>query len=265
VTDNFQQNQRQPATDMVPKKTNRGGPPIAKDYLEALGKRIVDREAELGIKTAEVARRAGVGNTTVYEYERGARENPQLSVLIAISIALEWPLATLLGETDNFVRGSFASPSTTTIPIVGIADAGAYRISPMPETAHDSITADALPPDPRFETFGRFAIRVADRQLEGLSPPVLPGHLALCVDLTGQEVEVETGHIYLLHRSNGVGQIQSTFWQATRYRDRIEFAPVTNSIEYNQREKLTVDRDWAGASDEVTLGGLLYRIRADYL
>lgn len=250
-----------------PPKGPRGGPTVDENYRTLLAERITARMHELGINPAEVVEQTGIGISTIYNILRVEKSNPQLSVLMAISKALKVPFAWLVGETDNFRRVENHGRGDARTSIVGRADATAY-VTAMPKIGlalrYVRDTFAIIPTDPRIADAPRYAIEVCDSHLEGLDPPVLQGYLAHYVDISEADLGIENGKIYLLNRGNGVGGWQSTFWQATVYRDRIEFAPRSKDETYNKAEAFSVAHDELSRSDLLKIGGLFYAAMCDY-
>lgn len=243
-----------------PTKRPRGGPPVAEEFLGQLAQRINERLGQLDLTPAQVVKITGIGTSTIYNILRGEQSNPQLSVLMAISNALDVPLAWLVGATDTFK--SERRESAATVPVVGTADAGAYRVAMT--SGPQQHVRDIPPTNERLIAAKRYAIEVRDNHLEGLTPPVTPGHMAYYVDFQDIDADIESDRIYLLYRKNETGQVQTAFWQATVYRDRVRFAPVSRSEDYNSRMAFTVLRRDLHASEAVTIGGLFYAATYEY-
>jgi hypothetical protein len=120
-------------------------------------------------------------------------------------------------------------------------------------------TIDDLPPiDEKFRAIKRYAVPVVDSHLEGLEPPVQRGHMALVIDFADADLGVDSGRVYLLHRANSSGQIETAFWRAQVLRDAIEFSPVTRDAAVNRDAAFTIDRADLESSDSVKVVGLLY-------
>ena len=88
--------------------------------------------------------------------------------------------------------------------------------------------------------------------------------MAYYVDFNDIDADVESDRIYLLYRKNEMGQVQTGFWKATVYKDRVQFAPVTKSEDYNSRMAFTVKRSELHNSETVTIGGLFYAATYEY-
>ena len=65
-----------------------------------IGPRVAERRRAAGFTQAELAYRAGLHPQTISDIERGKADNPTLSMLTALSLALGCTIADLLGEAE---------------------------------------------------------------------------------------------------------------------------------------------------------------------
>jgi DNA-binding XRE family transcriptional regulator len=63
-----------------------------------VGRHVFDLRVRLGLTVVELADRAGVGEATVYQLERGANPDCALSTVTGLAAALGVPVGVLLGE-----------------------------------------------------------------------------------------------------------------------------------------------------------------------
>src|ERR1700732_3293056 len=97
-----------------------------RDRREVLRQRIQLRLDALGINAGKAAKKAGLGNTAIYDILRGSNINPTLRALELIAKACKCSLAYLLGESDNLEGGS--GTGLLSIPVLGCAEVGAYKV-----------------------------------------------------------------------------------------------------------------------------------------
>jgi hypothetical protein len=213
---------------------------------------------ELSLDVAAVVAQSDLSSSKVYGLLKAEAMNPTMRVLRTVSRILKCDIEWLLGFTDNSI-----SP-VTTIPILGVAEGGAYR-TPMPDKSSPDRIEDLPPADPRFRKARRFAVMVNDDRLEGLQPPVHRGQIALLIDFADAGLTVESGRIYLLHRRNASGQIESAFWRAQVFREHIEFAPMSHDETRNRNETIKVPREELEDNDELMIAGILYGATHRYL
>jgi transcriptional regulator with XRE-family HTH domain len=67
------------------------------DVVSNIGPAIAKRRKELGISLEEVARRADTSKSHIWDLEKGNSVNPTISMLLAVSSALNTSINTLLG------------------------------------------------------------------------------------------------------------------------------------------------------------------------
>jgi transcriptional regulator with XRE-family HTH domain len=81
------------------------------DWIDvvALGRRITRRRERLGIRQAELARRAGLSEAYVNRLENGIVRNPKVNDLAQISESLLVPLASLLQEIPLPIQSEIPS------------------------------------------------------------------------------------------------------------------------------------------------------------
>jgi len=231
-----------------------------------LQERIVSRMEKLGLNALQVAQASGVSNSIVYDILSDRKKSPSVRAIVGLASGLKCSVAWLVGEGEGSGIGSSMSIplSLTTVPVRGRAERGAYRLPPMNERPPLSIVA---PRSRQYPEADCFAVQVADDHLTGLQPvPVTAGMIALCLSLVGTNIAVETGRCYLVHRRSTDGpQIETAFWRATVFRDRVEFAPVTPDPEHNAAEKFVVNPSELYSPDgPVFVEGLFYAALADY-
>jgi transcriptional regulator with XRE-family HTH domain len=83
---------------------------------ETIGQRLRARRAELGLTLAKVAEQSGLSLPYVSNLERG-RGNPTLDALNALALALDVPLASLMGDSgegDPFTAMLASAPRSLT-------------------------------------------------------------------------------------------------------------------------------------------------------
>jgi transcriptional regulator with XRE-family HTH domain len=228
---------------------------LSRGLRETVSSRMRELMSNQNVNPAELAQRAGMGETYVYDLLASRNKNPSLRALEAISSALNCSLAYLLGDTQ-YAGGR--EPSLPTMPIVGAAEAGTYRVRAVSIADSDQPQIHAMP-HPRYPRARHMAVRVEDDSLEGLPHGVTKGMLALVLDAIEADLSIESGRVYLLQRLRSDGTIERAFWQAQVFRDRIEFSPVTRDQSRNRAAKFTAPRDLVpDRNSEVFVEGLYY-------
>ena len=225
--------------------------------------RITARMTALGTNAKQLSRKARLGDTAVYDILNGKNLRPALPAIKAVAKALECDLAYLVGDQaeprqKNEVQG------VTSIPVVGVAEAGAFRkmiefdvdVLDLPKV---HANRSALYPKAKH-----FSLLVRGDSMNaatsaGRPAPLVEGQYILCVDLTDAGLEIESGKIYAVRRTTDSGQTyECTVKKAMVYRDRYELLPESTNPAH---EKFVIPRgaahrDVVGTQIEVI--GLVY-------
>ena len=222
--------------------------------------RILEREAALGLSHAEVSRKAGLGETAVYDIVKSKNQNPSLPVVKAIAAVLQCTVSYLAGETDR-PGNEQEYRGTASIPIIGIAETGAFRQMAdfdQSEEKAPKITGPISREHPRAK---HFALKIRGDSMNAAKPyPLVEGLVVLCVDVIHAELEVESGRVYAVRRTLDGGQtFECTVKRAKVFRNRFELHPEsTNSA----HQPLIIPRG-AGKDDEfkeIAVIGLVYGV-----
>lgn len=92
-----------------------------------IAERVQARMNALNLNSAETSRRAGLGRTSVHDLISGRKQTIEAGALISLARALETTPEYLMGEDDVVARRAVGE-----IPVVGIAELGAWRSSDAP-------------------------------------------------------------------------------------------------------------------------------------
>jgi SOS-response transcriptional repressor LexA len=236
---------------------------LPRDARALIG-RIEKLMTENHTNAAAISRKAGLGDTAVYDIITGKNKNPSLPVVKAIAKALNCTVAYLVGEQSER-DGQPVSVVAIPIPIIGIAETGAFRA--MADFDQDDqrklpkIDAAKSSDYPRAR---HFALRIRGDSMNQAKPyPLLDGVLALCVDTVDAGLEVESGRIYAVRRTLDGGQTyECTVKRAKVFRDRFEFHPESSNPEH----KPLIIKRGDGRDDttkEIGIIGLVYGIHFD--
>jgi transcriptional regulator with XRE-family HTH domain len=217
----------------------------ARNHFTAVAMSIVIERLEQamrrkGYNRSEVARRAGLGTSAVYDIISGKNKNPAYDTLRSIAKVLDCELAYLLGETDNYgaepkiVRG-------VVMPIIGVAEAGAYRkiiaFEPGKTAGLKSMVGNLSRHHPQADHF-LLEIR-GDSMNATHEGPLTDGMYAICVDMISADLRVESGNIYAIRRTlDGGLTYETTLRRALVRSDRVELIWESTDPEYH--ESLTV-------------------------
>lgn len=232
-----------------------------RERREVLRQRIQLRLDALGVNADQLAKLAGIGNTAVYDILAGRNHNPTLRALELIAKACKCSLAYLLGESDNLEGGS--GTGLLSIPVLGGAEVGAYKVSMRQSLSPNRIFA---PAHRKYPLARSFAIIIEDDSLAGLKPlPGAKGAAALVVDMADARLQIESNRVYYIQRRDSTGKVEKAFWRAVVERDEILFCPLFKSDERNEQlswkipRLLVIDRD-----SEVFVEGLFYGLIGHY-
>lgn len=244
---------------MLDKPSPQQGIAVPSAELKILIDRVTALMAGAGTNAKQLSRRAGLGNTAVYDIVNGKNKRPAVYVVKAIAKAIGCDLAYLLGDQDVPIL-DMVSTSVAKIPVIGVAEAGAFRkmvefdqdISELP-----TILANKSVLYPKAK---HFALLVRGDSMNAARPmPIIEGMHILCVDVTDAGLEIESGKIYALRRTTDSGQtFECTVKRAMVFRDRYEFSPEST----NPRHDRFVIPRGAGRGDdtgaEIRAIGLVY-------
>jgi SOS-response transcriptional repressor LexA len=223
----------------------------------SIARRIEQRMNEVETNAAAVSRRAGLGATAVHDILSGRNQRPSIEGIISIATALDCDLAYLLGEQE--APRATKQKRVAPIPIVGIAEAGAFRpmrkFNPDTEPGFPHLNAPRSELHPNAK---HFALQVLGDAMNAAKPvPIVQGMHVLCVDVVDAELTVESGKIYVVRQTKDAGQTcELTIKRAKVFRDRIELAPESTNPRH---QTVVIPRKFEGEQrSEVVVIGLVY-------
>jgi transcriptional regulator with XRE-family HTH domain len=201
--------------------------------------RLNDAIRRKGINRSEVARRAGLKPSAVYDIVSGKNKNPNYELLKSVCKVLDCELAYLLGETDksfnepNIVRG-------VVMPIIGIAEAGAFRkIIPFEPGKTNGLSAMRGNLSRHHPEADHFMVHIrGDAMNATREGPLTDGMWAICVDMISADLRVESGHVYAIRRTLDGVTYETSLRRALVRGDRVELSCESSVAEL--RETLTV-------------------------
>lgn len=238
---------------------------MAKATIEALDlrlliSRIEERIAAKKSNAKAVSLKAGLGATAAYDIIAKKNKKPSVPVIRAIARALDTTVAYLTGDSNNPEIGEHRELAP--IPVIGIAEAGAFRA--MNDFTHDAdnraLPTILVPPSRRYPEARRFALEVRGDSMNAAKPtPILEGMSVLCVDLIDAELSIESGRIYAVRQTLDGGQTyECTIKRAHVFRDKIELRPESTNPKH---QPLTIPRDYDPESaTEMQAIGLVYGV-----
>jgi SOS-response transcriptional repressor LexA len=226
--------------------------------LRVIKARIQHRMTAANTNAAATSRLARLGNTAVHDILSGKNKNPSVPMLLAIARALDTTLGYLVGE-EEFPGVDPTRSEAAAIPIVGIAETGAFRV--MAEWGPDTDVELPRIFAPRSRLFPKakhFALEVRGDSMNAARPrPIVEGMYALCVDIIDAELPIESGRVYAVRRTIDGGQTyECTIKRAQVFRDRIELVPESTNPAH---KTITVARDFdVTHTNEIAAIGLVY-------
>jgi SOS-response transcriptional repressor LexA len=200
---------RQPAKELAPE-------------TQAMIQRVSQLIEERGTHPREVARKANLGVTFVYDFLRGRNNRPAMEAMKAIAEVLGTTVAHLSGEADGHVKTAPEVIGVSAIPIMGIVEVGAYR----KEKTQQGVTYGPSSSD--HPTASHFALEVRDDCMNAAAVP--KGSMVLCVDMKDAGLAVETGNIYAIRRTDDDGKTWEMLLRRARvFSDRTELEAESTS------------------------------------
>ena len=113
--------------DAVPDSPVRAQRAMPAEELKTMVARITARMTELGTNAKQVARKARLGETAVYDIINGKNLRPALPAIKAVATALQCDLAYIVGDQAEPRRDTALHAGVEPIPVVGVAEARAFR------------------------------------------------------------------------------------------------------------------------------------------
>jgi transcriptional regulator with XRE-family HTH domain len=200
---------------------------------------------ERGTNAQSVSAAAGRSASWVSEFLRGKSHNPALSTIRGLADALGTNVASLLEEEPSGQSGVSGDTrriphNLAQIPVIGMADTGAYRVTD--DAVRCLISGPTLEILPHAKPF---ALEIRDVAMDAAKPnPLLIGFDALCVDLRAESLVVESGNIYAVRRAQrgvrGPRTDETIIRRAQVFRDRVELTAETNYRGPGKFEKIIV-------------------------
>jgi transcriptional regulator with XRE-family HTH domain len=185
--------------------------------------RIIARIKQLGTNAKAVSVKAGLGNTAIGDILRERSKSPSIATTAAIAKAPDCDISYLIGVQD-VPRLRLEHAPLEPIPIVGVAEAGSFRLASVEALSMGSVIG---PRSPRYPNAKHFSRQMRGNSMNaathnGRHAPILDGMLVLCVDVEDAKIEIETGEFYLVRRAVGETEEYSVR-KAVMMRDRTEF------------------------------------------
>lgn len=217
---------------------------------------------EQGLNASALAAEAGLGNTAVYDIISGKSKRPMHDVLARIAERLKVDIAYLIGVSNN--RRIAQEPPRLAIPVIGIAETGAWR--PMPDK--NVRTTDLLAlrkidgvPHPSYRTAEHFALDAADDSMNVVG--IVPGAQVLCIDLAGIEATIENGRLYAIRLTEKAHGVQTIIRRIVLDRDGNGFDLQPNSTNRKYRSIHCTGKPTTNPAKPVCVFGLVYRLERD--
>lgn len=212
-------------SNITPKEPLDAVPPI---LLERIQKIIVDHR----LAPRAVSEQAGLSPTYLFDLLGGRSKRPMIQSLQAIAKVLGVRLAYLLGEVNDpdLVNGNSSPRPIRSIPLVGVAETGAFR-KPVMQAHSSHFPLLQRPLSQAHPDAKHFALTMGDEAMNvgGREGPVFPGNEVLCVDMMDADLTVNDGRIYAVRRTPDNGRTWETLIRRARvYRDRTELVPESS-------------------------------------
>lgn len=225
--------------------------------------RVSSRLHSLGINPFEASRRGGLERNFVNDILNLRKKTVLGNNLKKLAKALECTESDLLSDRTftpiSAVRGA------RRIPIIGMAEAGAFReMSGFDDVPDDDLPHISAPASRLYPDATHFAVEVRGDSMNAARPtPILDGMIALCVDVASADIPIESGKIYAVRQTRDGGQTyELTIKRAKVFRTRIELHPESSNPKH---EKLTIPIASVDAStNEVKAIGLVYFAGYDF-
>lgn len=224
-------------------------------------RRIELRMRDLGFNSAEVSRKAGLGQTAVYDILNGKNLSPSIPHVKAIAKVLECSVAYIVGEAEH-PGGQPQYQSVAEIPVIGFAETGAFRqMADFDQGDSESLRKVAASRSTDHPKARHFALQIRGDSMNLAKPyPLIDGLIVLCIDMADAGLEIESGKIYAVRRTMDGGQTyECTVKRAKVFRDRFELLPESS----NQDHKPLILPRGAGRDDaakSIDVIGLVYGV-----
>lgn len=229
--------------------------------LRAMIRRIEERMTLLDTNPAETSKKAGLGSTAVHDLLNGKNKRPAVELIQSIAYALESSVAYLLGETDS-ADARIQLRSVGLIPIIGIAETGAFRqMADFEQDDPENLSTMEFARHRRFPKVRHFALKIRGDSMNAAKPyPLIEGLVVVCVDFADAGLEIEDNRIYAVRRSLDAGQTyECTIKRAHVFKNRYELHPEST----NSTHKPLIIQRGAGRDDQNTtieVIGLVYGV-----
>lgn len=185
--------------------------------------RIRSRIEQLGTSAKSISIKAGLGDGAINDILRARSKAPSFQTVAAIAHALDVDLGYLIG-TQTEPRILFNEIPLEPIPIIGIVEAGSFRVPMEPLDMMGSIRTRR---SQRYPNARHFAYTVRGNSMNaathnGKPAPIVDGMIAICVDTDDAGHEVESDNIVVVCCERG-GLVEHTLKKAIVHKDRTEF------------------------------------------
>lgn len=151
----------------------------------------------------EVAAKAGIGATAVYDLINGKSITPSHDLLHRVAEALTVSIDYLTGISHD-PRAS--TNHLVTIPVLGYAETGVWQPMVSNDAAQQPFAKPIgevqVPPPPHYPNAPYFALIVRDNSMDAIVTPgpLLRGMMIGCIDLTQPQFQLplESGQVYVI-------------------------------------------------------------------
>lgn len=218
---------------------------VQRRTLKVIQDRIVELMAAKRTNASRLAKKAKLGSTAVYDILNNKNKNPSDETLSSIAAELGCTIDYISGRSDDMnapAKGGLERRGVLPIPIIGMAEAGAFR--PMLDfdtQSHELPSIDG--PAPRhYQQARRFALKVMGDSMNAARPyPLIEGMHVLCIDMADANLMIESGKIYAVRRTLDGGQTyECAIKRAMVFRDRIELVSETTKTTDPRYAKIIV-------------------------
>jgi SOS-response transcriptional repressor LexA len=192
--------------------------------------RIRQRLDELKKSPRKASLDAGLSADAIRGIFRNPDSSPSVGTIEKLAAALETTADWLAFGDEKQVFDVVALEATPSdgqiisIPIVGIAEAGAFReVIEYNDVEPEYLFAER---DPDFPRARMFAMKIAGDSMNDAEPPILPGSRVICVDFDETGLPLAEGMLVVIERSRDEGQmLEWSIKEVEIHEDRVEYCP----------------------------------------
>lgn len=210
---------------------------------------------EQGTNPLQVARKAGLNYTAVYDLLQGRSTAPAYDVIGRIADAFKVDIAYLVGHDDerrNYIR----------IPVVGYAETGAWRTT---DWTNPLRMAEA-PPNPLYPDAEHFALEIADNSMNAVQPlPLVPGMLAFCANMRGAQLPIESGRLYVFRIRDELGKKVQTIIRRLHIQSSEHYELIAESTHTSYENQTFNGAVTSNPIAKAYAAGFLYHLTYDFM